>query len=61
SILGKFSDASLVSSYARGSLAFCYREGILDPGNGSISPKTPILREEIASMVYELLKRARLI
>ena len=61
SILRKFSDASLVSSYARGPLAFCYREGILDPGNTSIGPKTPILREEIASMVYELLKRARLI
>ncbi len=61
--IAQFTDYVKVSSYARASVAFCFREGILreDEFGENIEPKEPILRGEIARMFYRLLLKAQLI
>ena len=61
--IAQFSDYVKVSSYARGPYAFCFREGILreDEFEADLLPKEPILRGEIALMLYRLLQTAQLL
>ncbi len=61
--LAQFTDYVKVSDYAQGPMAFCFREGILreDEFGENLEPKTPILRSEIARMVYRLMSSAKLL
>lgn len=56
-----FSDYTQVSSFARGSLAFCYDNGILDGSVTAIKPQEYIKRCEIAQMIYNMLGKAKLL
>ena len=60
-VLAQFSDYVKASSWAQGSLAFCYSEGILDDSVMKINPKEAVTRAEIASMLYNMLSSAKLI
>jgi len=60
-ILAQFGDHRTVADWARSSLAFCYREEILDDSEFYIEPMAAILRGEIAEMLYRLLDRANLL
>ena len=60
-VLAGFSDYTKVSSWALGSVAFCYDHGILDSSALSIQPEVYIKRCEIAQMLYNMLKKANLI
>lgn len=60
-VLSQFGDYVTVASWAQESMAFCYREGILDESVFDIEPKEPVLRCEIAQMLYNLLKQANLL
>jgi hypothetical protein len=60
-ILAMFGDYRTAADWAWGYLAFCYREGILDDSEFYIQPLVPILRGEIAEMLYRLLDRANLL
>jgi len=60
-VLAQFSDYVKASSWAQGSLAFCYNEGILDDSVMKIKPKEAVTRAEIASMLYNMLSSAQLI
>lgn len=59
--LAPFGDYVTVSSWAKEGVAFCYQERILDPDDLKIEPARPILRAEIAQMLYNLLSRANLL
>ncbi len=61
--IAQFTDYVKVSSYARAPMAFCFREGILreDEFGENLEPQEPILRGEIARMLYRLLLKAQLI
>lgn len=60
-ILAPFADYTTVASWARESMAFCYGEGILDGSDLNVNPTRPILRCEIAQMLYNLLYSAKLL
>ncbi|MCQ2420200.1 MAG: S-layer homology domain-containing protein [Clostridia bacterium] len=53
-VLSAFSDGADVSSWARASMAYCCDAGLLEK-EASISPQKPILRCEIAQILYNLL------
>lgn len=59
--LSQFIDYVKCSDWAMESLAFCYDENILDSSVLKIQPDKPMKRCEIAQMVFNLLKSARLI
>ncbi|MCR5648551.1 MAG: S-layer homology domain-containing protein, partial [Oscillospiraceae bacterium] len=59
--LASFGDYMSVSDFARGPLAFCYDQGILDKSALNINPKEEIKRCEIAQMVYNMLSKAKLL
>lgn len=61
--ISEFSDYVSVDSWARGSVAFCFKAGILDGGDfaENLEPKTAILRSEVAQMIYRLLRKAELL
>ncbi len=59
--LAQFNDYVTSGAYARESLAFCYRSGILDDSALDIQPKVAIKRCEIAQMLYNLLEQADLL
>lgn len=59
--LASFADYTTTSGWAREALAFCYEEGIFDASELQIEPKRPVLRSEIAQMLYNMLKRAKLL
>ena len=59
--LAQFGDYVTAGAYARESLAFCYRSGILDDSTLDIQPKVAIKRCEIAQMLYNLLEEAELL
>jgi len=59
-ILAMFGDYRTAADWAWASLAFCYREDILDDSNFYIQPQAAITRGEIAEMLYRLLDRANL-
>jgi len=59
--LAPFGDYMTVATWAKEGMAFCYQEHILDPNDLRIEPMRPILRAEIAQMLYNLLSRANLL
>jgi len=59
--LAIFGDYRTAASWAWSELAFCFREGILDDSEFYIEPLIPILRGEVAEMLYRLLDRANLL
>lgn len=59
--LSGFSDYKNVSSWALSSVAYCYENSIADTNDKLISPKTNITRDEVAKMVYNLLKSSNLL
>ncbi len=56
SYLSQFPDYVKTSDWALNSLAFCFKYEILDDDEIYINPKAYVKREEIAFMVYNLLK-----
>lgn len=60
-ILAGFVDYVNLSDWARESLAFCYDNGILPDSDIEILPKTAVTREEIASMLFQMLEKAKLL
>lgn len=60
-ILAQFGDYTTTSGWAREALAFCYDEEIFDASELKIEPKRSVLRSEVAQMLYNLLKRAKLL
>ena len=60
-MLAQFGDYVTVDDWARGSLAFCYQEGILSQSALNIEPARAILRCEIAQMLFNMLSVANLI
>jgi hypothetical protein len=60
-MLAQFTDYVTASVWARSSLAFCYKEDILDQSDIEILPKTAIKRCEIAQMVFNMLGCANLL
>jgi len=60
-ILAQFGDYVSTGTWARPSLAFCYQAGILDQRALNIQPKLPILRSEIAQMLFQILESANLL
>lgn len=59
--LAPFGDYVTVSSWAQSGVAFCYQEHILDQSDLKIEPIRPILRAEIAQMLYHMLSVAKLL
>ena len=59
--LAQFTDYVTAGDWARQELTFCYRQGILDDSALTIQPLVPILRCEIAQMLYNLLGSAQLL
>ena len=57
--LASYPDGSLVSSYARQPFAYCCRTAILS--GSELEPLRPILRCEIAQMLYNLLLQTPLL
>ena len=60
-VLAQFGDYMTAAGWARGSLAFCYDQEILDPAELDIRPRAEIKRCEVAEMLYQLLKKAALL
>lgn len=58
-MLAQFGDYITVDSWALQGLAFCYSENILSDIN--INAKNPILRCEIAQMIFNMLASAKLV
>jgi len=59
--LAKFGDSRVAADWAQASLAFAFRERILDDNEFYIQPETPSLRSEIAEMLHRLLERSNLL
>jgi hypothetical protein len=59
--LAQFDDYMKVADWAKESVAFCYREGILDSAVLAIQPAVPITRGEIAQMLFHILGKANLL
>jgi len=59
--LAQFDDYVTVAVWARESMAFCYRESLLDQSALSIQPTIPISRGEIAQMLAQMLGKANLL
>jgi prenyltransferase beta subunit len=59
--LAQFTDYKQVANWAQVSVAFCYREQILDTADLNIQPKVAIRRGEIAEMLYRMLGCAKLL
>jgi hypothetical protein len=59
--LAPFADYRTVADWARGPLAFCYAEGVLDDDALEIEPSEAVRRHEIAEMLYRTLKKADLL
>lgn len=60
-ILSQFDDYLDTAVWARSSLAFCYEVGILDDAELMIGPDVPVLRCEIAQMLWNLLGLSNLL
>ncbi len=60
-ILAGFADYTSAASWARTSLAFCYKEKIMDDSALKINPKEKVSRAQIAQMLYNLLAQAELL
>ena len=60
-VLAGFTDYMTVSQWAKPSVAFCLENDILDKGEIEIKPLAAAKRCQIAQMLYNMLKGARLI
>ncbi len=60
-ILAGFVDYLHLSDWSREALAFCYDNDILSDSDIEILPKALVTREEIASMLYNMLEKAKLL
>jgi hypothetical protein len=60
-MLAQFGDYRTASGWARGVLAFCYREGIMSQDEFEILPKEAVTRGEIAGMVYRMMCKAKML
>ena len=60
-MLAQFFDYVTVSNWAQESMAFCYSSDILSQKDDEIRPKEPILRCEIAQMIFNMLGEANLL
>ena len=60
-VLAQFFDYVKASDWSKGSLAFCYREKILDDSVMDIKPFDAVTRAEIASMLYNMLLHSKLL
>lgn len=60
SFVSRFSDGKNVSSWAKSSVAYCASKKLLYTSSGVLSSKAPIKRGEVAYMLYNLLKGAKL-
>lgn len=60
-ILSQFGDYTSVSDWARESLVVCYRENILSQSDMTIEPQRPIMRFEVAKMIYNMAVKGNLI
>ena len=60
-VLAQFGDYVTIGAWAQESMAFCYRENILSQNDLNVEPQRPILRCEMAQMLYNLLDRAELL
>ncbi|MCQ2405701.1 MAG: S-layer homology domain-containing protein [Oscillospiraceae bacterium] len=60
-VLAQFGDYVTIASWAQGTMAFCYANGILDQNDIDTRPSVPILRCEIAQMLFNMLSEANLL
>ena len=60
-VLAQFGDYVTVAEWARESVAFCYREDILDQSDLNVEPERAIRRGELAQMLYNMLGSAKLL
>ena len=59
-ILCQFADYKDISSWAYTSVAFCYKKNILDISELSSTPQKLLTRDEIAGILYNMIKEAKL-
>ena len=59
-ILCQFADYKDISSWAYTAVAFCYKKNILDISELSSTPQKLLTRDEIAGILYNMLKEAKL-
>jgi hypothetical protein len=55
----EFEDVGDVSSYAKGSIDYLVKSGLLSGDNGRINPKNTASRGEVAQLIYNLLKESK--
>lgn len=60
-MLSQFGDYKSVSDWASEALTVCYRENILSQSDMAIEPQRPIMRFEVAKMVYNMAVKGDLI
>ncbi len=61
-LLGAFSDREKTEAYAKDSIAFCIKTGVVQGKNGNmLAPKENITRAEVAVIARRLLQKANLI
>lgn len=60
-ILAQFIDYVKTSDWAMSSLAFAYRENILDESDIEINPKSNVTRAEVAQMIFNMLGKVNLL
>lgn len=60
-LLAQFPDYPASSTWAKGDLAFCYKQGFLSPEVLHIKPQEAITRSEIAAMLHRMLQKAALL
>lgn len=60
-VLAQFVDYVKSDDWARSSLAFCYKQNILDQSELEIKPDTTVSRCEIAQMIFNMLGLANLL
>ena len=60
-ILSPFQDQGDCPDWAREAVAFCYDAGLLDPDTDMLLPNEPILRCEMAQILYRMMDQAALL
>ncbi len=60
SLISKYSDGKSISEWARSGVAYCVSKNLLYTSSGALFPKASIKRSEVAYMLYNLLKGAKL-
>lgn len=60
-MLAQFGDYPRIADWAKETVAFCYKSGILDQADIDVEPVKPILRCEIAQMIYNMLLQGNLL